>query len=1199
MGRRERSVDPEAGPVQRFAHELRQLRESAGRPNYRQLAGHTGYSMTTLSEAAGGEALPSLPVTLAYVDACAGDTAVWEARWHAVAEELANAGGGPVEPYLGLASFEPHHAEWFFGREELVRDLRARIERTPFLAVFGASGSGKSSLLRAGLVSSVRAGGGWTIVLLTPGRFPVETFEARLAEAGEGPPAQRVLVVVDQFEEIFTLCADEQERVAFVDRITAAADGGTRIVLGARADFFARCAQYPRLVAALRDHQVLIGQMDADSLRSVVRQPALRAGMKVEAALVEAIVAESLGEPGALPLVSHALFETWKRRSGTTMTLAGYRKAGGVHGAIAQTAERVYTSLDDDTRSFARDVFLRMTALGEGTEDTRRRVTRAELLDEQHHATDLLARLADARLITLGEDTVEVAHEALIRCWPRLTGWLAEDREQLTSHRRLTNAATDWDDHGRDEGLLYRGVRLGEWDERDTARLNRIEREFLTAGRRQAQAERNATRRRTRLLLIGLTSFAVVLALLAGSAVVQAGRAEQGQQLAFSRQLVANARAQFQLDPELGLLLSRQAFEVTRTEETEMALRQATFESRVRATLSGHDGKITGVAYSPDGQHLATSGADGKIQVWRRGSALTDPVVLWGHTGDVWSPVFSPDGRQVVAAGTDGTVTVWNWTAGARYPVVLRGHGRRVWSAAFSPDGRHVASAGDDGTVRVWPVTGVGEPVVLRGHVGRTLGVVFSHDGQKVFSGGGDGTVRGWDLATRQTTVVLRGHDDSVEALALSPDGRTIATASTDGTVRRWDLTSPTGGSVVLGSHDGTAEGVSFSRDGRRVASTGNDGTVRVWNLDHRSGPLILRGHRGTVNAAAFSPDGRQLASVSEDGTARLWDSAQLGDPEVLRGHEGAVWAAAATPDGRLVASASADGTVRIWQRGSTGEPTVLRGHDGDVLGLSFSADGRYLVSAGDDGTVRVWPVGSAHEPVVHRGHDGRVWTAAFSPDGSRLASAGDDGTVRIWAMDDRTEPVIVHPGEGPVRYVAYSPDGRHVASAGLDGTVRVLDPAHPAAATVLRGHRGLVWSVAFSPDGSRLVSGGNDGTARVWNTAGGEPVVLTGHQGIVWGAVFSADGRHVVTAGNDTTVRFWKSSETGTPLVLHGFGASVESARFVADGHFVSAHDDGTVRIWECLPCRPIDELVEQSRHQSTRELTREERDSYLDGRG
>jgi WD40 repeat protein len=1226
VGRRERELDPTAGPVQRFALELRELRESAGRPSYRELSKRAHYSVTTLSEAAGGVEMPSLAVTLAYVEACGGEPTAWETRWLAMTTELADEATAEnethISPYLGLAVFEPEHAEWFFGRQELVDELRARLTRDPLVAVFGASGSGKSSLLRAGLVPAVRTGS--LTILFTPGQHPLDELAARMANhlgvtAGSvradllaapentgmlwrqllaaAPDATRVLVVVDQFEEIFTLCGDAAERHAFVRCLAGSAGGQdqVRVVLGVRADFFARCARYPELVAALRDHQVLVGPMGAADLRSVVREPGLRAGMRVEAALVEAVVADAHSEPGALPLVSHALFETWKRRSGNTMTLAGYRLAGEVQGAIAQTAERVYAEFDEHEQALVQDVFLRLTALGQGTEDTRRRVRRAELGDDAA-ITTVLTRLAAARLVTLGDDTVEVAHEALIRSWPRLRAWLTEDRDQLNTHRRLTETAEDWENHDRDDGMLYRGLRLVEWDGRDTGRLNPLEREFLATSRARASAERAAGRRRVRFTVSGLAAAVVALTVLATVAFVQTGRAEDGRTLAFSRQLVAAARGQFQLDPELGLLLARQAYDVSATQETEAALRQATFESRVRAVVASHNGIMNGVGFSPDGKHVVTSGGDGTIRVWKYGRTLTDPIVAKPHTNYVWTPTFSPDGTRIVSASLDGTVSVWEW-ASDKAPVILKGHEGQVWAATFSPDGSHVASVGDDGTVRIWPADGRGQPVVLPpGHDGRTLGIAYNRDGTILASSGGDGTVRLWDLATLRTVAVLTGHENSVENISFDPvGGRKIATASTDGTVRLFDPETPTD-PVVLGSHEGTAEGVTFSHDGTRVASTGNDGTVRIWNVDNSALPIILRGHRGTVIQAVFSPDDRRLISVSEDGTARIWDVARTGAGEVLAGHEKPVWAAAASADGKVVASASADGTVRVWHPGTNEKPLKLTGHDGEVLGVAVSRDGSLVAGTGDDKTVRIWSTSTGKQVSLLEGHTGQVWAAAFSPDGKRVVTGSSDSSVRVWPTNGRGKPMVIETDQERIRYIAFSADGKRIASAGLDGTIHVMD-TDGQHKVPLTGHRGLVWSVAFSPDGRYVLSGGNDGTARLWDLRNPkrEPRVLSGHQGVVWSVAYSPDGKFVATTGNDATTRIWRTTDTSPPVVLHGFGASVESAIFLTPTRLVSTHDDGTVRVWDCQPCAPMDQILRQAKEGSTRTLTEEERVLYL----
>jgi WD40 repeat protein len=1246
MGRPERALDPDAGPVQRFALELRKLRREAGQPGYRELSRRAHYSVTALSEAAGGEALPTLEVALAYAQACGGDRKVWKDRWRVAASELGllpTAGpsqDGPA-PYLGLATFEPEDAPRFFGRHWLIEELCGRLASHSLLAVFGASGSGKSSLLRAGVLPALQAGEAsgaakWRPVLFTPGGRPLEELAfqvanltgvpaiplhvaltgersgARLAvrQALAAVPSQtdRVLIVVDQFEEVFTLCSDARERSRFLDCLLAATDSPrrhVRVVLGIRADFYSRCAEYPPLVAALRDRQVLVGPMDEADLRQVISQPAVQAGLSVEPSLVETILAEADGQPGVLPLVSHALLETWNRRVSGTLTLTGYREAGGVREAVAQTAEHIHERLGSRDRRLLREIFLRLTTLGEGTEDTRRRVRRAELLglagDRDGQAVELLlTELTAARLVTADEDGVTVTHEALIRGWPRLRGWLSEDRALLRAYRRLTEAAAEWDHQGRDDGFLFVGPQLDAWDDRPLDRLNDREHAFLSAARRQRARQRAARRRRMGVVLTGLVALAVAMTVLASLAVVQTGRAREERSAAFSRQLAATARAQLELDPELALLLAREAYRVKPTAEAEAAVRQAAADSRIRSTIPPvHGGKSCGASFSPDGRHLATSGADGTVRVWTlppHDGAPANPVTSRGHQGEAWSPVFSPDGQLVASGGIDGTVRIWRWQD-LGPTLVLRGHTAAVWSVAFSPDGHRIASASDDGAVRVWNTTGRGPVAVLR-QPGRALGAAFSPDGRRLAVGVSDGTVRIRNADGHGKAVVLRGHDSSVEGVAFSPDGRRVASASTDGTVRvrRAD---GTGEPMVLRGHAGTAEGVAFSPDGRRVASTGNDGSVRVWNADSNAGPLILRGHRGTAWTAAFSPGGTRVASAGDDGTIRLWDVTGTGDPIVLPGSRGAVWSVAFSPGADRLVTGGSDGTVHVWPTGG-GKPLFTgQGHDGDVSGVAFAPDGRHVASAGADSTVRLWDVTGSARPVVLRGHDEPVWAVAFSPDSALLASAGSDGTVRLWDVTGTWKPVVLRPRQGAVRSLAFSPDGRHLVSTGTDGTARLWDTASLSKPQVLRGHLDLVWSAAFSQDGRQLATAGNDGTVRIWDMTGqarDEPLVLHGHQGLVWSVAYGPGPGQWTSSGNDGTLRIWDPARTREPITFRGFGASVEGIdASPGTQRLATAHDDGTARTWRCEACGPIDQVLRLAQQHTTRELTTEEQALYL----
>ncbi len=1196
-----------------------------GNPGYRQLAGRAGYSAASLANAAGGRQLPSLAVTLAFVQACDGDTAEWERRWrHAAAENARSHQGavadpsGPSDksPYRGLTAYGVDDSSLFFGRRSTVARLVSSCRENRFVALFGVSGSGKSSILSAGLIRALGSdkplyaeheygddsfeGVCFFPALFTPGYLPMDNLRLALARVPQG---RDVLLVVDQFEELFTLCADEEERLRFGAALAEHArrpDTKTQVVIGVRADFYAHCIDLRGLAPLLAGASIPVEPLSDDELREVITEPARRVGLSVERALVTRIMAEAAGQPGALPLVSHALLETWRQRRGTVLTAAGYDAAGGVSRAISQTAEAWYQALTVEQQSSVREIMVRLVTLGEeGVKDTRRRVDRAEL--DFPSSDEILHGLAGARLIVLGRTTVEIAHETLIDAWPRLRHWLAADRESLHRNRQLTEDSRIWSAHGRDPDSLYRGARLAAWDGQSTEQLNSLENDFLTASRERQARETRSRQRRTRLGLISLAVGVTVMGLIAVLAFREANRANDERERALSHQLVANARDQLQVDQELAVLLAKAAYDTKPTPEAAAVLRQAVSDSRMRANVVSGQQQVFGVVYSPDGRRVASSGADGTVRVWSMDGSdkfAGEPRVLRDHRGYVRIPVFSADGRYLAASGVDGLVTVWDLTTGGP-PLVLRGHGGEVSAVAFSPDGRLVAGAGNDGTVRVWDRTsGSTQPVrALPLGGGPARAVAFSPDGVHL-AAAGDGPIIVWNLATTAPPEVLSGHEDTVWNVAYSSDGRLLASASADQTVRVW----PRAGSeppLVLRANDGTVETVAFSPDGRRIASghSGSD-TIRVWNATKGDGedPVLLHGHQGPVWSVAFSPDGRRLLSGSGDGTLRLWDPAYPGNPQVLDGHSGAAWSVAVSADGNTVASGGEDHTVRVWRAKVRQDPLVLTGHRDEVLSVALSADGRRVASASRDRTVRVWDTDSGALVAALDGHTKIVWSVAFSPDGRRVASGGADEVVRIWDIDGAGAPVVLKGHEASIRGIAFSPDGRQVASTSQDTTVRVWSADGRGKPVVLRGSPGLVWAVTYSPDGRTIATGGDDGNIRIWNTTGTEqPRIIRGHRGPVWSVAFRPDGRQIVSAGHDSSERIWDTA-TGEELVsLRGHGAFVEEVEFDPGGTLITAHGDGTIRLTHCEACGPIDQVRAVADSRVTRPLTADERRTYL----
>ncbi|MFI6520364.1 helix-turn-helix domain-containing protein [Spirillospora sp. NPDC050679] len=1225
-----------------FGARLRRLRGEAAM-SLSDMARATHYSRGYLSKVENGHKPPSPGLARICDEVLKADGALLEL----VADEQ---GGEPEEcPYPGLAAFGSAEARWFFGREQataaLVERLHQRWLGTGPLMVVGPSGAGKSSLLHAGLLPAIARGAlpvpgsrSWPVLSLTPTARPVAELVAGLARTtgldpgtavralAEGPGtlaavlrrtvpgpgvvprqgAPGLVMVVDQFEETFTLCEDEDDRRAFIGALCAlaSADAGQGagrspilVVLGVRADFYGHCLAYPELVAALGDGQVPLGPMSRAELHEAIVGPARAAGLELEPGLAELLLGELGAQDGpgprlgagVLPLLAHALLTTWQQRQNGRMTVAAYRLTGGIREGISASAERVYLGLDEHGRAAARQVLLSLVRVGEGDQDTRRRVGRDRLaarLPDPDAAARVLGAFADARLVTLDEGCVEIAHEALLYAWPRLRGWIDADRAGLRDRQRLVEAAEAWEAGGYDPALLYRGTQLAlalDWISGRPGERGALERRFLDAGERHEQAEAAARRRRTRRLrrLIAVLSALVLLTAGAtGFALRQRSVALAQRDITAAQVAVDQAERLRQVDPSLAMKLSLAAYRLAPGPQTRgavLASSGSVFSARVpghrwsvrqmvfRGTTlvsAGNDGlvllndvrtprrpvteaavrettEIGGMAVSPDGALMATGGEDGAVTV--RSLRGRRPIVFTAPLGvQVSALAFGPDGRTLSAATTDGAIRLWDLTDPARPMVRMPpegGHGAAVNGLTYSPDARTLASAGDDRTVRLWDVSRPRSPApasVIRRHHAQVRGVAFAPDGRLLASASYDRTVHLTDVSDPRRpgrTRVLTGHTGLVNQAAFRADGRLLATVGDDQTTRLWDVAS--GRRFMTLPQPNPVRAVAFDQDGSTLATGDDEGRLMVWRMP----PPVLLGPPGGLWTVRHAPNGRLLATGGADGTARLWDVGDLYRPAMLAAlrHPGGVHEVRFGPGGRLLVTAGEDRAARLWDVTDPRRPGPLATvrQDKAVYSAALSADGRLLVTGGEDHSARLWDVTDPRRPgllsVVR--HTDRVNGTALSPDGRVLATVGGDYQARLWDVADRRRPALLatlaHPNQ--VNKVAIAPDGRTMATTADDRRTRLwnlADLRRPTLLSTLVGHREAARGVSFTPDGRTLTTTGDDRTAQLWDVA--DPrrpenlTALSGHAGEVADVSISPDGRTTATVGTDSAVRFW-----------------------------------------------------------------------------
>ncbi len=1153
-------------------------------------------------------------------------------------------------PYKGLRAFQQADAADFFGRSGMIERVLARLEESViennFLAVIGPSGSGKSSLVKAGVLPALRQGRiagseNWFYAEMVPGEEPLEELAAALLSVATAPmpgvadllreevsgladgvrwalPAEdgKLVLMIDQFEEVFTQIERESERQQFLDLILAAVnieDSPVKIIITLRADFYDRPLLYQNFGELIRQRTELVLPLSDEELAESISGPAYRVGAVLEEGLVEHIIEDVREQPGALPLLQYALTELFERRDGALLTHAAYQEIGGTLGALAKRAEEVYQRFDDAGRGMARQMFLRLVTLGEGQEDTRRRILQEELmtLGAAEVAGKVIDDFGRYRLLTFDRDeatrsaTVEVAHEALIRRWERLREWLDESREDVRFERQLLHAAEEWEAAGQEPSYLMQGTRLQqfqEWSELTTLRLNKTELDFLAAslaareeGRaiERARQEREAAleRQKARNLRIAAAVFAVaavVAAALSLFAFDQSNKATEQRQIAESEReraedaleiaeinerknlslaLAANARSALsEHEPALALPVAIEAEHAFQPPEAEVLriLGLAAFSPGPRFRYADSSRSILAVASSPTGMTGAYGGTEGVIYLVNNKTGETIRSI------DAGSPImglaFSPDGVLLAGGLVDHSVGVWEAATGdERYR--LRGHELVVTDVEFSPDGRTLASSSGDTTVRLWDVASGSALHVLDEHIGYVMKIDFSPDGAKLASSAADETptgaaddlqdrsVRIWDVATGESILRIHPQSGYVRDVEFSPNGRTIAVATWDsghgGTARLYDTAIGTE-LQRLSAHTSAISDVEFSLDGRILATTSRDKDIKLWDLDKA---VEIRSY---VNFAERVYD----IEYTADGEYMMVGLGNVGDNLM--------------PDG---SDQPVDSSAFLWDLRNRTHVQAFAGHENWTWAADISPDGKLVASGSGplyypesvddlDASVRIWDAATATEMHKLTGHTHTVDSVRFTLDGSQMLSASWDATIRLWdvATGEHLQTYEGHTAE--VFMIDLLPNGEQFVSASADGSLKLWDMESGAALRTYEGHEDGVNSVHVSPDGRQMVSAGSwgDSSIRLWDIESGEEIrQYLGHTSAVNYARIAPNMEFIISTSWDDSVRMWDIATGEEIRQFVGHAGNTFGVAITQDSELLlTTSSDTTVRMWD-----------------------------------